>query len=97
MTSALTLSASEHADVRPVSYDVRHTRRAVVRAYLMPILRCATARRADGRARPSDWQGNLDSGPEVERLVAILGVRISPACSMSILRQQLVARLGEPG
>ena len=25
MTSALTLSASEHADVRPVSYDVRHT------------------------------------------------------------------------
>ena len=25
MTLALTLSASEHADVRPVSYDVRHT------------------------------------------------------------------------
>ena len=27
MTSALTLSASEHADVRLVSYDVIHTRR----------------------------------------------------------------------
>ena len=47
--------------------------------------------------RDSDWQGNLDSGPEVERLVAILRLRISPAYSMSILRQQLVARLGEPG
>ena len=47
--------------------------------------------------RDSDWQGNLDSGPEVDRLVAVLRVRISPACSMTILRQQLVARLGGPG
>ena len=44
----------------------------------MTILRYATSSRADGRARPSDWQGNLDSGPEVGWLVAILRVRISP-------------------
>ena len=93
MTSALALSASEHADVRPVSYDVRHTRRAAVRAYPMPILRYATSGRADGRAvgrpnqnRDSDWQGNLNSGPEVGRLVAILGVRISPRPTPKRLR-----------
>ena len=53
MTSALALSASEHADVRPVSDDVRHTsrRRAAVRAYPMTILRYAATGRADGRAQ----------------------------------------------
>ena len=35
--------------------------------------------------------------PGGERLVAILRVRISPACSMSISRQQLVAKLGKSG
>ena len=55
MTSALTLSASEHADVRPVSYDVRHT---------------------ELRLR----------GLEIDRLVAILGVRISPRPTPKRLR-----------
>jgi len=52
MTSALTLSASEHAAVRPVFYDVR----AAVRAYTMPILRYATRvglTAAHGRATDS--------------------------------------------
>ena len=85
MTSALALSASEHADVRPVSYDVRHTRRAAVRAYPMTILRYATSSRADGRSQSGGririgiaTEGSFGSGPEVDRLVAILGVRISP-------------------
>jgi len=69
------------------------------------ILRYAASSRADGRAQ-SDGRirieiatssGAFGSGPEVDRLVAILRVRISPAYSMSILRQQLVARLGQPG
>ena len=71
----------------------------------MTILRYATSSRADGRSQSDSRirigiatsSGAFGSGPEVERLVAMLRVRISPACSMSILRQQLVARLGEPG
>ena len=82
----------------------------------MTILRCATSSRADGRAR-SDGRIRIGIAIgreprlrrlEVDRLVAILRVRISPgrtstrgiryvASSMSIWGQQLVARLGEPG
>ena len=70
----------------PMTSDIPMAGRAAVRTYPMPILRGATSSWADG-----------PEGLEVDRLVAILRVRIGPACSVSILRQQLVARLGEPG
>ena len=80
----------------------------------MTILRYAASSRADGRAQSdgrirtgiATGSGAFGSGPEVDRLVAILGVRISPGLTpkrmntsgnTSILGQQLVAELGEPG
>jgi len=61
--------------------DIPVGRRAAVRAYPMTILRYAASGRADGRAQ-SDGRIQIGiaagSGPEVDRLVAILGVRISP-------------------
>ena len=74
----------------PMRADIPEGRRAAVRAYPMTILRHAASSRADGRAdgrmqsdgqnqnRNSDWQWSLGSGPEVDRLVAILRVKISP-------------------
>ena len=70
----------------PMTSDIPIVRRAAVRAYPMPILRGATSSRADGPV-----------GLDVDRLVAILRVRVSPAYSMSLSEQQLVAELGEPG
>jgi len=57
MTSALTLSASQQALVQsPMTSDIPAARRAVVRAYPMPILRCATSCRADGMSDViEDW------------------------------------------
>ena len=69
----------------PMTSDIPTARRAAVRAYPMPILRCATSSRADGRAR-SDGRIRIGIAtgrelrlrrPEVDRLVAILGVRVS--------------------
>ena len=55
--------------------DIPVGRRAAVRAYPMTILRYATSSQADGRIKIGIAAG---SGPEVDRLVAILRVRISP-------------------
>jgi len=58
-------------------------------AYPMPILRCAISRRAGGP--------RAAERPTVEpRLVAILRVGVGPAYSISLSRQRLVAKLGEP-
>jgi len=50
MTSALTLSASEHVDVGqpPMTSDISVARQAVVWAYTMTILRYADSSWADG-------------------------------------------------
>ena len=100
MTSALTLSASK----RSASFLWRQTyRRAAVRAYPMTILRYAASGWADSRIKIG-----IATGRELRLRPRGWGVRISPgrtstrgirhvATSMPILRQQLVARLGEPG
>ena len=88
--------------------DIPTARRAAVRAYPMTILRYAATGRADGRAQ-SDGRIRIGiaTGRELRLRPRGWGVRISPgrtstrgirqvASSMSILRQQLVARLGEP-
>ena len=59
MTSAMALSASELADVRPVSYDVR----VVVRVCPMTILRYANSSWADGLGR-SDGRIRIAARPQ---------------------------------
>jgi len=65
--------------------DIPDGRRVAVRAYPMTILRYAASSRADGRTQSdgririgiATGSGAFGSGPEVDRLVAIWGVRIS--------------------
>ena len=65
----------------PMTSYIPDGRRAAVRAYPMTILRYVASSRADGRAQ-SDGRIKIGiaagSGPEVDRLVAIWGVRVSP-------------------
>ena len=81
MTTALTLSASEHAGVRPVSYDVIPGQTSSGRANSVPMLGCATGvglAAERGRTAGSRWEWPRLGRPEIDRLVAILRVRISP-------------------
>ena len=69
MTSALTLSASEHAAVRPVSYDVIPGQTSSGRANSMPILRYADSSWLTGRAQ-SDGRIRIVARPIHRRMTS---------------------------
>jgi len=76
MTSAIALSASEHAAVRPVSYDVIPGQTSSGRANSMPILRYADSSWADGPStvrRPDQNSGQAHSSACDVRRTSILG------------------------